>query len=90
MPEPVLFAAPPLKASDEHMEGWLEEYNAALEAVDPETAAKEAASAEGVPSCFSLIHLSRAIQLLLDVHGIGSGNPTQQHLDCHFSGLYRE
>ena len=46
MPEPVLFAAPPLVASEEHMEGWLKEYNDALAAVDPE-APKEAAPAEG-------------------------------------------
>lgn len=36
VPEPVLFAAPPLVASEEHMEGWLKEYNDALASVDPE------------------------------------------------------
>ncbi|EIE23140.1 hypothetical protein COCSUDRAFT_47508 [Coccomyxa subellipsoidea C-169] len=46
VPEPVLFAAPPLVATEEHMEGWLKEYNDALAAVDPE-APKEAAPAEG-------------------------------------------
>lgn len=46
VPEPVLFAAPPLKATEEFMEGWLKEYNDALAAVDPE-APKEGAPAEG-------------------------------------------
>ncbi len=49
VPEPVLFAAPPLVASEEHMEGWLEDYNEALAAVDPE-APKDATPAEGEES----------------------------------------
>ena len=49
VPEPVLFAAPPLVASEEHMEGWLKDYNEALAAVDPE-APKDATPAEGEES----------------------------------------
>jgi fatty acid synthase len=59
VPEPVLFAAPPLRATDEHMEGWLKDYNEALEAVDPEASPKEAAAdagrLEALPLCTSLI-----------------------------------
>ena len=39
----MLLAAPALKASEEGIEEWLAAYNAAIEAVDPEVAAKAAA-----------------------------------------------
>ena len=50
VPEPVLLAAPALKASEEGIEEWLQQYNALIESVDPEVAAKKAEAEAAAPA----------------------------------------